>query len=664
MSTLRLQIFTRFDENIRPPEYKHDLKKGYILLPKGQVISWIDGVVLSYYGDDIWDLTPYSKKKNTITFSQIQSDKLKEEAKRLLYLYMIYGDGRGKTVPSGMTIRCKFLMIKSLCDYAYNKGKSLDDIFSDKRLLRYYIVKIGHISPNQSSLLKTILELLERLSLGRTGFRYESNKSNKKLLMSITRRYHDSLNQTLLIPVTIYASAAKNRWDHISIIEKNLKMFVQFLSQFIQHKGFALGNTRSLTEEEIIHSCTWNTAVKKYKLEKIFDQYDVTSRVNIPSFITNIQATCRHLIHQYTGMRENECRMLLHHCWQEKTSHMPSRIFGYESKVHGLKTPQVWITHDNIKRVIDILNAIGKPMYEGYCSHLDVRPLMIRTGFMMQPLNARSINEAVPNSLSNINELPLDIEGIKITKEHIHEELMAIEPMRNWDEHAWIKEGEQWRFNSHQYRRSLAIYALGSGLVSLHAIKEQFGHIIIAMTAYYGNGYKSARRLDGSTDQNKHIANYMQSNKHIVEALSYQKNVLLSNSPLWGPNGLFLEKHVIAKTSIERQMVMQRTPQLIKQFKDGTLQYQETAMGGCTNSYECDKFLLPDFFTSCIGCNDSIHMLVKIERLAEKQHTNAIKWGQKSPDSINHRTAVKRSIAINEFRDMLRRKEEKLEKTP
>ena len=660
MSQLTLQPFVRFDDNIRPPKYEHHLENGYIEPPLQQIVSWRDGIVLSRYGDNQWDLTPYSKKKNIIHFDKMINTLLRAEAKRLIYLYMTHGNGKGKTLPGGASIINKFYAIQFMCEYADGKGKSLEEVLSNTRLFKSFIAYLGRSRPNYAMFIKTITTLLNRLSVERSGFSYTRNKVNEKLLNSITTKYMDSLEQTLLIPVSIYASAAKMRWEHISLVEKNLKGLVKFLSEYVNHRGFGLVSPRDLTEEEMMYHIPWKKAVKKYQLQKLFNKYQVTSNVNVPSFINKLQSTCRHLIHQYTGMRDNECRQLTYDCWHEKTSQMPSRIFGYESKIHGVKTPQVWITHDEIKRVIDILNAIAKPMYEAYCPHLEIRPLMIRTGFMNLSLDTTAYNDVLPNELSDLDELPLDIVGITISKEHIEEELKAIEPMRNWDEHKWIRERVQWQFSSHQYRRSLAVYALSSGLVSLHAIKEQFGHLISTMTAYYGNGYKSARRLDGRTDNHEHIANYIQRNKHIIEALSYQKNILLGKSPLWGPNGLHLEKHIVAKTPEERQSVMLKTPQLIKKFKNGILHYHETVMGGCTTSDPCEKFLLPDFFISCKGCDHSIHMLAKIERLSEKQRRNAMKWAERAPDSIEHRTAVQRSIAINEFRDMLRRKEEKL----
>jgi integrase len=661
MNLLTLQPFQHFNEDIRPPAYIHEIDKGYIEPQNDQIISLRKDIVLSYYGDNIWDLTPYSKDKMIINFNSILTSSLIIEAKRLLFLYMTYGEGRGKTIPSGRTISIKFQIINNICSYAYKRNKSLKDILSDKKLFRIFIIEIMHTSPSTACTLKTIIELLKGISKERSGFIYESNKLNENLLASIDKKYKDSLEQTLMIPVSIYLFSAKARWENISFIERYLTNLIGFLQEFIRNKGFAVNSIYDVPKENKKDYVSWKEGVKKFELEELFSKYNINSRKEFQGLIAKIQGTCRHLIHQYTGMRSIECRSLTFDCWREKTSNMPTRIFGYESKIHGSDTTQVWITHPEIKRVISLLNAITKPMQEAYCPHLEIYPLMIRTGFMNSKIKGSFYEELIPNDKNLLTELPIKESGIIISKEHIEEELKAIEPNRNWKEHEWIEEGSLWRFKSHQYRRTLAIFALGSGLVSLYAIREQFGHLLTSMARYYGYGYKSARQLDGKTNDKEHISNYMQQIKDTVNSLSYLKNVVLSESLLLGSNGSFLEKNITARTLEDKNAAIEKVPELIKKFKNGILHYKETAMGGCTTPYTCENYLLPDFFIYCKGCEYSIHKIEKIERLAKKQYENTIKWEKKAPNSIEHRTCVKRLVAINEFKDIMLKKIKKHE---
>ena len=202
-------------------------------------------------------------------------------------------------------------------------------------------------------------------------------------------------------------------------------------------------------------------------------------------------------------------------------------------------------------------------------------------------------------------------QGRENVKTKLEEELKAIELTRDFTNHEFIAEGALWKFRTHQYRRSLAIYAQGSGLVSLYAIREQFGQLLTSMAEYYGNGNRNARQLDGRAGK-EHISNYMRQIKPVIAALSFLKNVVLSKSMNFGSDGSYLEKNFVAKTQEDKEIAILKSSELIKKFKNGILHYQETAMGGCTTPYPCENFLLPDFFIYCKSCEHSIMFCNKL----------------------------------------------------
>jgi len=663
MSAVILQPFKVFGEEIRPPRFEYEPKNGYIEPGEDYVVSWRNGIVLSRYGDDVWDLSPYGNKDSKVKFGTIPGDIQKKEAKRLLFIYMTHGGGRGGTLPAGSTVASMFTAIRTFAEYAHQHTVSISDLLKNNKKLKIFIAYSArkHTSTRIFGL-RTVLTTLEKISAERSGFAYKKDKVITKMLNAIARKAFDDQNQTLLIPVSIYASAAKSRWKHISFIEKHLTKLVAFLVDYTEYRGFGYKQKDQLTKDEQKYYVLWNEAVAKHDIQQLFNKYDVKTRQEFESFLFSLQRTCRHLIHQYTGMRNSEGANLTYDCWRDKRKEMPSRVFGKEKKVHGVPTAQVWITHDEIERVIDLLNAIGDPMRKKLCPHLKQPPLMIRPKLLAsREIKERNFDDLVSYPLGKQAndldlELPLDIEGITITEEHIEE--MSLVDDRDWSQHKWVRIGEKWRFAPHQYRRSLAVYALGSGLVSLHAIKEQFGHLISTMTAYYANGYKRARKLDGSIDEDSHIARYILGIRAEMKFYCYRKNVLLSKTPLWGANGLHLAKHLVAKTPEEREIVIRDSKKTISKFKKGLIDYQDTAMGACLNS-QCSKFLLPDFFISCKGCEHAIHKLKKIEILAEKQRQVAMQWANIHPDGIDHRTAVALAIEIENFANVLRRKEKK-----
>lgn len=662
---IKFQPFDGAINNLLPDPFYYDEAKSHIEPSPDYVISRRDGLVLSRYKDNTWDLTPYATKRTVLIFDTAFNISILSEMKRLTYIFMIYGRGRSGTMPGGASVSSFFYTTKMLAQYANSKAIGINDILKNKRILKNFIAFQNRNSPYILTSLRGLLNTLKSISEKRSGFIYAYDKKVERLLGRLAQMYADSRDQTELIPVSIYAAAAKMRWEHVSSIEPYVQKLSAFLTEFINNDAFGRPS-KKLPEKSKYNGefSTWDDAVAKYGLTGLFEKYGVTKHKSFTSFLNQIQNTCRHLIHQYTGMRERECATLAHDCWLEKSSNMPSRIRGYTSKYMGYKNPQVWITHDDIKRVINLLNAISKPIYEHYGKHLKKRPLIMRTGFMAgKNKESQSYDESVCHTLSNSNsyELSLGIEDITLTQHHLDNELRAVEPDRDWSKHEWIEVGKPWHFAAHQYRRSLAVYALGSGLVSLFAIKEQFGHLLSLITAYYGNGNLSAKRLDGVIDETNHIAKYMASIDYQIKAYGFIKNVYLSEESLFGAGGIHFEKHVIARTPEAREAVMKSAPQTAKKFKNGLLHWHDTPMGGCICSDKCDKYLLPDFFIYCNGCDHSVQKLSKIEKIAEAQYKSAMAWGERMPDSIVHRTEVRKSIALNEYLELLKRKQEKLE---
>ena len=75
--------------------------------------------------------------------------------------------------------------------------------------------------------------------------------------------------------------------------------------------------------------------------------------------------------------------------------------------------------------------------------------------------------------------------------------------------------------------------------------------------------------MDGRINKKDHISNYMEQINITVNSLSYLKNVILSKSLPFGANGSFLKKNIIARTSKDKDIAIQRVPELIKKFKKG-----------------------------------------------------------------------------------------------
>lgn len=654
-----------YDEISLPDVYLYDNTEGQIEPDDFYVISRTkEGLPLSRYGDDVWDMTPYSTIVMNLYFGKIESTELRREAKRLMFLYYIFGgSGRGGATKSGRTVYLFYQnFLHKVVEYVAERGTSIKALFEDDRLLKNYVFHQHKTGPHCLVNLRTFMEFLRSKSNTATGIAYRANSDLEILVSRLVEEYFRDVEQTEVIPVEIYANAAKQRWEHIEEIERYLPNIFAFLEDYRENKHFARHKGGAYYKQgqwkKIPGFVYWDDAVKAHGLQELFEKHAIARRDMILSFIGKIQGTCRHLIYMYTGMRHNEGNRLMQNCFRPATPEMPALIKGVETKIHGVPTDQEWVTVPEIGRPIDLLTQIGNFIAQRYFPYLQELPLFVKSSFMMNNQSIKSrytIDDVIPTGQQREAELKLDIDSVTVRSEYIDEELKALEPLRNWEDHKWLKVGEPWKFNYHQYRRSLAVYALGSGLVSIFAIKDQFGHLMKLMTQHYGNGSLVAKPLLGAKHR-EHIANYIKKISSYIEAMTFVKNVPFADETLFGGGGVFHEKNQRARTPEAREQILANMDKTIKDFKSGRMRYKETPMGGCTTIEPCDKHLMPSL-TECLSCDMAIHRLSKLDIAIDRQRKFVAVLAQNEPNTIQYRTGVATLQTLEEYRETLRSRE-------
>jgi hypothetical protein len=200
-------------------------------------------------------------------------------------------------------------------------------------------------------------------------------------------------------------------------------------------------------------------------------------------------------------------------------------------------------------------------------------------------------------------------------KESDIKELEEIDPHRAWRSEEKFQVGKPWPLSSHQFRRSLAIYASKSGYVSLPSLRRCLQHITNEMAIYYANG--SAFAKDLITNNRNHFAREYQKSQPESQALAYIAHVLLSDERLFGPHGEWVERHDRLKNSTLSSNSRQET---IRKFKKGEISYRETHLGGCTELRPCDKQAMRSII-GCLDCNQSVIKLSKLNRLIKIQES-------------------------------------------
>ena len=188
------------------------------------------------------------------------------------------------------------------------------------------------------------------------------------------------------------------------------------------------------------------------------------------------------------------------------------------------------------------------------------------------------------------------IKNIDIRKEDINE-LNQFNPLINWCEEHELEIGRNWKFRPHQFRRSLVVYGVRSGMIQLSVLKKQLQHLSIDMTTYYGNYAGTANNLFDES-----ILEEFKEENIRYQFVQYERKVINSTDTLFGGEGtrLHLSKRLenVPEYLIDKEKTLQY-------FNEGRMAYKKTPLGGCSKIGACDKLGF-SYITACIDCKDSI----------------------------------------------------------
>jgi len=585
-----------------------------------------NGKVLSRYKDDIWDFSSYVSnptQSGKFYFSANISTQHISDVKKAMLLIIIYGNGRNGSQYSVKTLAHYFSSVfKSLSRAATDFGIGFNEGLENNTFLILYIEEECTCRTNVINF-SIWLSFLYNKDNSITGINYQRDRNVIQKLYKLQTLFDAKSKQTKIIPIRILEESLSQRWKQIEYLEQNIEILLIFFKNYISSSLFG----SSIYRKDDIRS--FASEVKKYKLEIFFKKYNINGRMNFFEFLNQIQGTCVHLIHAYTGMRRGEVLSLKNDCLQtiSNTSGV-CYLISTTSKLEGRNKVEKWVTSKEILRVIKLLNNFNQVIADNNNEEIDKIPLIV----LIQSLLGDKPSVIKPKSTINKTTfIPLDNSKITITKEDKEQ----IEFMNYLSDMVDIKIGEVWNFQSHQYRRSLAIYSIQSGLVSIGALQKQLKHLFREMTLYYANGASFAKQFFDISK--KHIAHDYNKLKPEVDALVFIKDVLFSDEKLYGSYGRIVENNKNANTKEFHPFLTENREKITKQFNNGSIAYKETALGGCISTSACD-YTLTRSLLACGDCQSSIIKQSKLNHIITKQK-EFIEFLDK--DSIEYRTEIK-----------------------
>lgn len=452
-------------------EYALPQASGQFAMPTDHTVVSIDknGKPVPYFADDIWDYNAFFNRTNAsknlykINFHPDKHNpKLLTELKQRIY-FLIWGAKGELLHMEDDTFRTfeQCWHIAKFANVAMRVFKDTDiDSFSlfSNELVFSQILHEGKAFSEGS--LKINLQALSVLTQVNSHFpehsRFELGLPEGKNLKQLAKQY-----------------SVSGKGHNPTVIPA---IYEQLMGRLVHDVNRAYGRLPYLQD------------VKVYAR-----QYALTDRMAVNEFKI-FEGACFMTLSAFTGMRITELTQI------DATSYKEIDLDGitlctmrsWTNKLEKLRREDVWACAPICEKALKVLATINDH-YRSIKGNIHRSP---RFSFKRHFGQSSGINNQVAEATLNRTSLShlfsnyskhLDITYDPIEMDEVYK---LLNPMVS-DSYNPIKKKEDgtfyWHFTTHSLRRTFAHFVVGNGLVSLAALKHQFKHISLAMTAIYAS---------------------------------------------------------------------------------------------------------------------------------------------------------------------------------
>lgn len=623
-----------------------------IVPPDGFVVSRRrDGSVASIYGQLTWDLSAYHPegKPKPFNFCYWITGVLTPARKQISYemrhlLFLLIWVRSGAPLSLG-TLLNYLTVIKMLAQYAEDVSCQIRDILIEEERLWSFIE--ARCSGWATQTLGSLLPSLASLGSDYLGFDIVGDKQLQKI-RALGQQYRTTLKQHAPIPTRIYSQIIAQLLKELTEWEAVADNILSAMCAC--GKDPRMGRT-ARKQEELAKKLGIPNAhfphLKQVVTKDCLDYFAAKSRQpnlkNLSALICEIQTAAKLTIQTFTGMRDDEVRSLPYHCIEKTVANGKNHyvVLGRTTKLNNGRAKRTrWVTNNDGYRAIEVAQQIADAIYSVFgvsaqkaAPRTTDHPLFVSVGYLALAGGSLKVegNRFRPGYI-NLERM----KGLRARLEPIIEdadirELEHIDHHRAWRSEKKFQIGNSWLFTSHQLRRSLALYAQRSGLVSLPSLRRQLQHITNEMSKYYAKGSVFAKNFIG--DDKEHFGREWQKAQHESAGLSYLLNVLLSNDTLFGGHASWVEH----RSKDHNGIILTDRETTLDQFKKGKIDYKETPIGGCTKVGACVHSAINWLHVNCLeeNCRNLVVNLTKLERVIAAQEKMVRGLDQ---DTIEYRT--------------------------
>jgi len=601
-----------------------------------------NGDILSTFSDNTWNLEWYitsSKSPKYFHFHKIKAEEqLISQIKELLLILWNTLTGNNGINISITTLYNYFLLLWDMAEYCQHLSIDIYNLIHSDVELEKFTQPLTHGNLKK---LKPLLRAIYRITQQNI-----ENQAAASSLTPITRAIRNSKKdekQHPVIPPHILLEKITNYRKIVDDYFQHEEKLHKFSVKISQDMNYGRSDTQQYHNNAENYKPNFPEATSNYGLDDLFRKYDITNVSKLSGYYSLVQYSSKMLIHIFSGMRDSEAYSMMQNSFSivDGTHGRIARILSITTKLTGEKTPANWVTSVEIEAPYSAALSIAKLITEiNNWTPSEKNPLFIScshfpfsNGYKRYKLeNTKTIIIANLAPVTYDHLLPPSI----ITKDDLRH-LSNIDPHREWNADPEFAIGNTWPITTHQFRRSLCVYALQSGLVNLASLKVALHHIRIEMTMYYSRGFSNASwLLDTPKD---HIKNDFTDEQSLWESRAYTANVLDNDTAIYGAQA------ANTQADIDNFIIYRDRSETTKNFRNGLIFYRETALGGCMSRSGC-ALRAHVVVTACINCKDGLIQQSNFDSLIEEQQSLV---DQLEPNTMEYVTEAEQ---LNDFKRM------------
>lgn len=496
--------------------------------------------------------------------------------------------------------------------YAYEQGISVFDSLSSSDHVSN-IIKHPECRKSNAEALRDLLPKLSILPLKYIGFVPAKIKFDAEI-----KDFLDSSpsSQTAVIPTRIY----------LALLSNYKKMVIDYLVHSDQLVSLARKlclDQRYGRKKESNNSHAFIDAINAEGLCDYAERHNITEPRSVIRHFSIMQYCSAMLIYAFAGMRKSELYSLRLKSLISKTRNgiIKARgLSGFTTKLHGHKKLAVWYTSVDIEQPFLAASKICKTILE--CNSIPIQNnwLFISTSYLSFSGHTLDLSKIDTDDAVSGNLEPTRYQSAlptpSITDVDINE-ARRVDPFRPWLIDTNFTVGSPWPVGIHQIRRSTAVYAIRSGIVTLPALKSMLKHISIEMSKYYSRGSSYAPDiLKRHEHQSDPIVSIYQESELYASAWQYVNELVVPDEIIYGPHGSWLEKN--SKPHLKKLGYAETLAKTLERMRKGQLSYRPTPVGGCTANGHCTKRIAINFL-GCDGCASAAIRPIKLIKLITLQ---------------------------------------------